>query len=444
MVTRREDVRAALSAAFKERFGGERQVIARAPGRVNLIGEHTDYNDGFVLPIATEQCTWAACRRRDDGRVRVWSDPLKRACEWETDDAAIRAAEAKGWRASGLPHWASYIAGVAVMLRRAGIETGGFDLLIHSDVPVGSGLSSSAALEVATALALLDAAGATLPPAEVAALTRRAEHEFAGVPCGVMDQSISLLGRRDTALLLDCRSGAYEHVPLRLAEADRIRALEAERPRSPAELELLALGGEQPSAEPERGERLDYAVVVIDTRVRHELAEGEYALRQAQCREAVEFLRGVHPEVRSLRDASPAMVRGHMAAMPQPAGRRALHVVTENQRVIEAVEALERDDVAGLGPLLAESHRSLRDDYEVSCEELDRVVEICEGTEGVIGARMTGGGFGGCAVAIVRADAIEELTHRLAIGYTAPNGQAANVLQTRPGEGASVEARAAG
>ncbi len=423
-----------------DRFGEECRAIARAPGRVNLIGEHTDYNDGLVLPIATEQCTWAAGAPRGDGRVRVYSEPLKRSCEWEADDAAIRTAEEKGWRASGLPHWASYVAGVAVMLRRAGVEIGGFDLLIHSDVPVGSGLSSSAALEVATALALLASAGAVLPPRDIAALCRRAEHEFAGVPCGVMDQSISLLGRRDAALLLDCRSGAYEHVPLRLAEADRARALEAERPRSPAELELPALSGEAPAAESAAGEGHDYAVVVIDTRVRHELAEGEYALRQTQCRQAVEFFRGLDPNVRSLRDVTPAMVRGHMAAMPQPAARRALHVATENQRVVEAVESLERDDVAALGPLMAESHRSLRDDYEVSCEELDRVVEVCEQTEGVVGARMTGGGFGGCAVAIVQANAVDALRGRLAIGYTAPNGEPAGVLQTRPGSGASVEA----
>jgi galactokinase len=235
-----------------------------------------------------------------------------------------------------------------------------------------------------------------------------------------MDQSISLLGRRDTALLLDCRSGAYEHVPLRLLESERLGADEA------AGVEPTATEG-------------DYAVVVIDTRVRHELAEGEYAIRQAQCREAVEFFRAIDPGVRSLRDVAAAMARGHMAAMPQPTGRRALHVTTENQRVMEAVEALERDDVVALGPLMSESHRSLRDDYEVSCEELDRVVEICEETEGVIGARMTGGGFGGCAVAIVRTDAIDELKRRIAIGYTAPNGEAANVLRTRPGDGASVE-----
>ena len=382
--------RDAILSAFAERFNRPCRVIARAPGRVNLIGEHTDYNDGFVLPVACEQSTYAACDLRRDGVAHVFSNSLAARHEWTLDC----------WNRNDAPHWTAYIAGVAALLRERGAEINGFDMLIMSDVPVGGGLSSSAALEVAVARALARAADHTIDDRELADLCRRAEHDYAGVPCGIMDQYISVFARADTALLLDCRSRQFEHVPLPFN---------------------------------------DHAIVVIDSRVRHELADGEYERRQNQCRDAVRFFQTLDPKVRSLRDVTTAAVRSRAPQMASLAAARALHVTTENQRVLDSVDALRKADIAALGPLLAESHRSLRDDYQVSCPQLDELVEICADVPGVVGARMTGGGFGGCVVAIVSRAAIADLTARIEADYTGPDEKKAIVIATRAGRGASIE-----
>ena len=247
--------RDALQSAFAERFGGPCRVIARAPGRVNLIGEHTDYNDGFVFPIACEQSTWVACGEREDSVARVISDSIDALHQWTLGQ----------WRHAESPHWSAYVAGVAELLRERGAPLHGFDMLIAGDLPVGGGLSSSAALEVAAAKALAHLAGHATDDEQLAMLCRRAEHEFAGVPCGIMDQTISIRGRADTALLLDCRARKFEHVPLPFG---------------------------------------DKAVVVIDSRVRHELADGEYEQRQRQCGDAVRFFQAIDPSIGSLRDVS--------------------------------------------------------------------------------------------------------------------------------------------
>ena len=377
-----------IRRAFEQRFGRPCAAAARAPGRVNLIGEHTDYNDGFVLPVATQQATCIAAAQRDDDRVQVFSQQFRTLESWP----AGRWENQPG-------HWTSYLAGVMAALAQRGIAVGGCDLYIDSDVPTGGGLSSSAALETACALVLLELAGATLSPLEIIDACRQAEHEYAGVPCGLMDQSASLLAREDAALLLDCRSRAIEYIPCRLQ---------------------------------------GHCFVVVDTGVRHKLAAGEYARRQEQCREAVEVLRKSHPDVCALRDVTPEQLEQSRSAMSDVAFRRARHVISENARTQAAAAALRAGDLAGFGRLMRASHASLRDDYEVSCPELDAVVGLLDQLTGVLGARMTGGGFGGCVVALVSEDALPAVEAALAEGYRTPAGRPAPIVRTRPGPGAAI------
>jgi galactokinase len=383
--------RHAVLEAFAAHFGQPCEVVARAPGRVNLIGEHTDYNDGYVLPMALEFSTWVGCARRPDGVGHAVSLDLSDEQTWPLDD----------WNAQNHPHWTSYIAGVAALLRRRGARLGGFDLLVHSQVPVGGGLSSSAALEVATALALTRLAGESLAPTELADLCREAEHAFAGVPCGIMDQYVCVLGRADSALLLDCRLRAYEHIPLMLDS---------------------------------------YAVVIVDSGVRHELVAGEYARRQAECARAVEYFQHHDPQVRALRDVSPGTAREHAERMDPIAAARARHVTSEIERTLAGAEALRRGDLAEFGRLMYASHASLRDDYEVSSPELDRLVEILGAVEGMLGARLTGGGFGGCVVALARRDGLARIETALRERYDPSVDTPARLVVSRAGPGASVEA----
>lgn len=382
--------RLTISEAFAARCGHTCEALARAPGRVNLIGEHTDYNDGYVLPIALEFCTWVGCARRRDGVGHAVSLDLSDEQSWPLDD----------WNAEEHPHWTSYVAGVADLLRRRGVSLNGFDLLIRSEVPVGGGLSSSAALEVATALALTSIAGVSHAPTELADLCREAEHAFAGVPCGIMDQYVSALGRADTAFLLDCRSRTYEHI-------------------------RFSLDG--------------HVVVIVDSGVRHELAGGEYARRQAECRRAVEYFRSHDPQIHALRDVSIETVREHASRMEAPAAARSRHVISEIQRTLAAAQALRDGNLAELGRLMSASHCSLRDDYEVSCPELDRLVEILSGLDGVLGARLTGGGFGGCVVAIARQSSVAPIEDALRARYDPTVKTPARLMLTRPGPGASLE-----
>jgi galactokinase len=375
---------------FSARFGSECQTVARAPGRVNLIGEHTDYNDGFVLPIASEQDVWTAAAARNDGMARVFSTELGDEQTWPVD----------GWRAAGFPHWTSYVAGVASLLRARGARLEGFDLLISGDVPLGGGLSSSAALEVASALALARIANQPIEARELVDLCRQAEHDFARVPCGLMDQSIALLAKAGTALLLDCRSRDCRHIPFELER---------------------------------------HVIVVVDSGVRHELAASEYAHRQHECREATEYFRRLNPEVKALRDVSLDMLRDHASGMDSIAAARARHVLSENERTLAAAEALHAGDLAEFGRLMHESHRSLRDDYEVSCHELDQLVRIVSSVEGVVGARMTGGGFGGCIVALVLETAVARVEQAIHAEYEGGAAGPVRALRTRASRGASVE-----
>ncbi|MFC0600278.1 galactokinase [Streptomyces palmae] len=358
------------AAAFRELFGAAPEGVWAAPGRINLIGEHTDYNDGFVMPLALPHTTLAAAARRADGVLRLHSgdvpgDPV------ELPVAALDPADRLGW--------AGYPAGVVWALREAGLPVAGADLHIDSTVPTGAGLSSSAALEVATATALNELYGLGLDARRVARLCQRAENRFVGVPCGIMDQTASACCTAGHALFLDTR---------------------ALSPRGPEGGD----GGRQVPFDPAaRGLRL----LVVDTRVRHELADGAYAQRRAACEAGARAL-----GVRALRDVPFVQLKSALARLAgEPVvARRVRHVVTENRRVEEAVARLAAGAVEEIGPILTAGHASCRDDFEVSCPELDLVVETALDA-GALGARMTGAGFGGSAIVLVpegRADAAAE------------------------------------
>lgn len=360
--------------------------IFRAPGRVNLIGEHTDYNDGFVMPAAIGFSTWVAIAPRDDRQVSVFSENFSERVEFDLDDQSLRA----------LGHWSDYVKGVAVVLEQAGHRLRGGRLLIRGEVPVGSGLSSSAAIEVATGYALLENSRIPIDRVALAKLCQRAENEFVGMRCGIMDQFIACCGQAGKALLLDCRSLAYRLLPL------------------PEEARL----------------------VICNTMVKHELATGEYNTRRAECEAGVRHLAHALPGVRALRDVTLADLALHGGDLPEVIYRRCRHVVSENERVLEAAAALEGGDLAGFGHLMNESHRSLRDDYEVSCAELDVMVELARKETGVYGARLTGGGFGGCTINLVATENVEQFKRAVAQGYEEATGLIPEIYVCRAAEGA--------
>jgi len=374
-----------MIASFRERFGyGDGVRVFRAPGRVNLIGEHTDYNLGFVLPVALEMACFAASAPSRDGRFRVYSENRNASREW----AAGEVASLKPSK-----DWSDYVAGVMQQVLAAGFAVEPCNLYVRSTVPEGGGLSSSAALEVSTALALL--AGRPIDPLELAKLCRRAEVEFVGMPCGIMDQYISVFGREHAAVRIDCRSLENEIVPL-------------------PEVEILA----------------------VNTMVKHELGQSAYRQRVQECRAAVEAVGGVE----SLRDVDLPRLEAAAARMPETVFRRARHVVTEDQRVLRFVEASRRNDLAEMGRLFVASHRSLQHDYEVSCAELDYLVDAALEIEGVFGARMTGGGFGGCTVNLVRPDKAASFRAAIAVAYRGRFGIDPRIYSCRPARGAGEAA----
>ncbi len=354
-----------LRSLFTDLYHAPPQCLARAPGRVNLIGEHTDYNAGFVLPIALDRAVSIAARARADRVVRVIARDFENAPSEFSLNALARGATR---------HWSAYLRGVAWALETRGIPLRGADLLIEGDVPIGAGLSSSAALEVAAALALLAVSAAKLDAVELARLCQKAENEFVGVQSGIMDQFASALARAGHALWIDCRDLSYEHIPL---------------PRG-------------------------VSIVVCDTLKRHGLVDSEYNARRAECEQAARFF-----GKRVLRDVSPAELARHAQALPPLVARRARHVLTENQRVLDAVRAARANAVAELGRLMNESHTSLRDDFQVSCAELDALVEIARKQKGCFGARLTGAGFGGCTVSLVEARRARAFVENVAREYAA-------------------------
>jgi len=344
----------------------------RAPGRVNLIGEHTDYNDGFVMPVAINFSTHVTLVPLAEHRLKIFSESFNEEIAIDLDNPPTTA---RG-------HWSDYPVGVVVMLLRAGYALSGARLAIQSDVPIGSGLSSSAAIEVATAFALTRGFDLKVDRAELARLCRKAENEFVGARVGIMDQFISLFGEKDKALQLDCRSLEYKLLPL---------SNEAQ-------------------------------LVICNTMVKHALASGAYNERRAQCEEGVRQLSSALPDIKALRDVSPGQLEEHKSLLSEVVYRRCRHIVTENDRVLTAGEALERNDLSRLGSLMNASHDSLRYDYEVSCKELDLMVGFAREVEGVFGARMTGGGFGGCTVNLATRGQVENFKTVVAQRYEEATG----------------------
>ena len=371
-----------MREAFERVYGPAPDLrVFRGPGRVNLIGEHTDYNLGFVLPMALDMACCMAAAPGSDGLLRVRSEDLDQSREWDVADlAALQPAH----------DWGDYVAGVAQQLVRAGFAVAPTNLLIHSTVPVGSGLSSSAALETSTALALL--AGRPLEKLELVKLCRRAENEFVGMPCGIMDQYISVFGRERAAVKIDCRSLEHEIVHL------------------PEGVEILA----------------------VNTMVKHELGQSAYRNRVRECAEAVAAIGSVE----SLRDVDVAMFEAAAGRIQPPARQRARHVVTEDARVEAFMAASNAGDLKTMGQLFVASHRSLQHDYEVSCEELDFLVDTALGVPGVFGARMTGGGFGGCTVNLVAPEAVAAFEAGVREAYQARFGIVPQIYRCKPSAGA--------
>ena len=380
-----------IEQTFQQVFGSAPEVVVRAPGRVNLIGEHTDYNDGFVLPAAIDRAITYAGRRRADRRVRVYSDDFKASVEFDLDDIQKDREHT----------WSNFLRGVSKFLEGDGYRLTGADIAFGGDVPREAGLSSSAAVEVGATALWNKLLVLGLDPVYVVKLSRRTENEFVGVPCGIMDQFISALGRRDHALFLDCRDLTYRHVPL----------------------------------------RSDVKIVVCNSGVKRALAQSEYEVRLKQCREAVAKIAAITGRaVKSLRDVQLSDLEAARGAMDNLLWRRAHHVVSENQRTLEAVKVLQAGDLERFGELMNQSHESLRDDYEVSSKELDQLVELARRQPGVLGARMTGAGFGGCTVNLVRDGAAEGFAQAVAKSYEAVLGLKAEIYVCRASDGALVSA----
>ena len=339
----------------------------RAPGRVNLIGEHTDYNDGFVMPAALDFSTWVRVSPLEQRSLQIFSENFNDEVEVDLDNLNLVARS----------HWSDYPVGVAVEMQRAGHRLRGARLQIRGEVPIGSGLSSSAAIEVGTACALAANSGLKIDNRELALLCQRAENEFVGARVGIMDQFISLFGQAQKALLLDCRSLEFKLLPL----PDNVR------------------------------------LIICNTMVKHELASSAYNERRAQCEEGVRHLAQIHANVRALRDVTLEQLEQHRSGLSEVVYRRCRHVITENARVLAAGDALEQHDLPYFGTLMGESHLSLRDDYEVSSDELDLMVKLAQKVDGVYGSRMTGGGFGGSTVNLVKEEMADEFRTRVAAGY---------------------------
>ncbi|MFN3430032.1 MAG: galactokinase, partial [Candidatus Sericytochromatia bacterium] len=355
----------AVKAAFKERYGADPEYVVRAPGRVNLIGEHTDYNDGFVFPAAIDrEMIIAATPKADRKDLEV----VLYSMDYQTEDRFNLAKLAK----SPEHPWSDYARGMLSIWQACAFKTRAFEAVISGNVPQGAGLSSSAAYEVAVGALLNEMLALGIAPKQLALLAQKAENRFIGVQCGIMDQFISALGRKDAALLIDCRSLDFRPVPLRLAEQGM-------------------------------------AIVITHSGVRRGLVDSEYNARRAECQEAVALLakKLKRPEMKALRDVTLAEFKKNEKGLPPQVAKRARHVISENERVLDSVEALQRGDLKAFGKLMNESHASLRDDYEVSCPELDVLVELTQAHPGVVGARMTGAGFGGCPVALMTTEAVE-------------------------------------
>jgi len=362
------------------------QRTFRAPGRVNLIGEHTDYNDGFVMPVAINFSTWVSLFPLPERRLEIFSENFQETIFFNLDEK----------EAAPRHHWSDYPIGVAVMLLRAGFHLNGARLVINSEVPIGSGLSSSAALEVATAFALASISNLEIDRKELAQLCQTAENEFVGARVGIMDQFVSFFGDENKALLLDCRSLDFELLPL----------------------------------------SKETQLVICNTMVKHSIASGGYNERRQQCEEGVARLKSVIPNVTALRDVTEDQLEENRELLRLVVYRRCKHIVTENARVLAAAASLKQSALVSFGRLMNESHESLKNDFEVSCDELDLMVQLARDVDGVYGARMTGGGFGGCTVNLVGRDKVAEFQRVVADGYEKGTGLKPEIYVCRAVKGA--------
>lgn len=373
-----------LGNLFRNLYGSSCRIY-RAPGRINLIGEHTDYNDGFVMPAAIQFDCWAAIARTKDRTIEVHSANFKQRRSFHLDHPQPQR------------DWSDYVQGVALMLEESGFRLPGARILISSEVPIGSGLSSSAALEVAAGMALADTQEKPWKSSQLALACQRAENEFVGARCGIMDQFIACQGKAGHLLMLDCRSLEHRFLPV----PEHVR------------------------------------LVICNTMVKHENAAGEYNTRRAECEEGVRLLAKKFPTLSSLRDLTLEEFERAQDLLPRTLRKRCRHVLRENRRVLAAAAALQKGDLKDFGELMAESHRSLRQDYEVSALELDLMVELANQIQGVYGARMTGGGFGGCTINLVAADAVAEFQQKVAAGYKARTGTPPEIYVSTACDGAA-------
>jgi len=374
--------------AFGQHFGWDTPpVVYRAPGRVNLIGEHTDYNLGYVLPIALEMACYVAIAPSHDNTLRIRSQDLDG--EFAIDvNQILHAQPQKAWH--------DYVVGVARELVKAGVDLSGSNLLIRSEVPTGSGLSSSAALEIGSAFALLN--GRSMDPLEIAVLGQRAESQFVGMPCGIMDQYASVFGRENAAIQIDCRSLGHEYVSL----------------------------------------PPDVKVIAVNSMVKHELGSSAYRERVAECKAAVEALQSTDPDIKSLRDVTLDVFTKVQETVPPIPRQRARHIISDTQRVLDFAKAAHAHDLAEMGRLFIASHRSMQYDYEISCEEIDFLVDTAIKIPGVYGARMTGGGFGGCTVNLVKPESLAAFSERLAAAYREKYHLSPAFYDCKPANGAGL------
>ena len=374
-----------------ERLYGTSPVIIRAPGRVNLIGEHTDYNEGFVLPAAIDLEIVLAIGRNDTGRIRFFAEDLNESFEQDFDNLRVSTSQ-----------WANYLLGVIAQFVESGVAVEGVDCVFGGDIPIGAGLSSSAAIEVGFAIGINHLLCAGFDKVTMAKMAQSAEHQYAGVHCGIMDQFASIMGRKNQAMKLDCRSLEVEYFPADLA---------------------------------------NWKIVLCNTRVEHELAASEYNTRRKECERGVKLLRQYEPRLNSLRDVSPELLEARSSEFDPVVLKRCRYVLAENKRVLKVCEHLRDGNIRAVGRIMHESHAGLRDDFEVSCPELDILEEIARRDEAVAGARMMGGGFGGCTINIVHQDQVSGFTDKAGLEYKRQTGITPEFYVTNIGDGSGVEGK---
>lgn len=377
-----------IKKRYTEIFDQQPQIVVKSPGRINVIGEHTDYNEGFVLPTAIDKGVYVALGKRDDSKIELYAEDFKES--FSTTLAEIKISE-KGWP--------NYILGVIAQLQERNLEFSGFNLYIDGDIPVGAGLSSSAAVECATGFALNELFSLGLDRVEIAKIGQKAEHEFAGVKCGIMDQFASVLSKADSVLKLDCRTLEYEHVPLDLGK---------------------------------------YEIILLNTNVKHSLASSAYNDRRQSCEQAVEWIKKEYPEVNSLRDVNEEMLKSIVLPRNEDTYIKSKYVIDENNRLLKACEALSGGNIEKLGTLLFQAHWALSKEYEVSCPELDFLVDYAEKHNEILGARMMGGGFGGCTINLIEKGKANSIFDELAPIYKEKFGLDLSLIEVKIEGGTQV------